>query len=41
MAKKQKAPLQVETLKHQDDKRRNIPTAEHQSVIEKSAAASR
>ena len=34
-----KAPLQVEALKHQDDKRRNIPTAEHESVIETSAAA--
>ncbi len=39
MAKKSKAPLQVEALKHQDDKRRNIPTAEHESVIETSAAA--
>jgi adenine-specific DNA-methyltransferase len=34
MAKKPKAPLQVEALRHQDDKRRNIPTAEHESVIE-------
>jgi len=39
VAKKPKAPLQVEALKHQDDKRRNIPTAEHESVIETSAAA--
>jgi len=42
MAKKRskpKAPLQVEALKHTDDKRRNIPTAEHQSVIEKTEEA--
>ncbi len=31
MAKK--APKTVEALKHQDDKRKNIPTAEHQSVL--------
>src|SRR6185295_16014901 len=30
---------QVEALKHKDDKRRNIPTAEHQSVIEKTEEA--
>src|SRR5689334_7533654 len=28
-------PRQVEALRHKDDKRRNIPTAEHQSVIDK------
>ena len=34
MATKQpKPPLAVETLKHQDDKRKNIPTAEYQSVM--------
>src|SRR6476661_5085081 len=37
--KKTKAPLQVEALRHQEDKRRNIPTAEHQSVIEKTEEA--
>jgi len=30
-----KAPLQVETLKHADDKRKNIPTAEFQSVVQR------
>jgi adenine-specific DNA-methyltransferase len=30
---------QVEALRHKDDKRRNIPTAEHQSVIEKTEEA--
>jgi adenine-specific DNA-methyltransferase len=39
MAKKPKAPLQVEALKHQDDKRRNIPTAEHESVLDRAAEA--
>ena len=34
-----KAPLQIEALQHKDDKRRNIPTAEHQSVIEKAEEA--
>jgi hypothetical protein len=34
-----KAPLQVEALKHMEDKRRNIPTAEHQSVIDKAEEA--
>ena len=29
-----KAPKKVETLRHPDDKRLNIPTAEHQSVLE-------
>ena len=37
--KKPKAPLKVEALKHQEDKRRNIPTAEHQSVVEKTDEA--
>ena len=31
--KKPKPPLAVETLNHQDDKRKNIPTAENQSVM--------
>ncbi|MFM2276211.1 MAG: hypothetical protein RL211_2083 [Pseudomonadota bacterium] len=31
--KKPKAPLQVETLKHDDASRKNIPTAEYQSVM--------
>jgi adenine-specific DNA-methyltransferase len=30
-----KAPLQVETLKHPDETRKNIPTAEFQSVIQR------
>jgi adenine-specific DNA-methyltransferase len=30
-----KAPLQVETLKHADDKRKNIPTAEFQAVVQR------
>lgn len=34
MAKKPKTPLTVETLKH-DATRKNIPTAEYQSVIQK------
>ena len=29
-----KAAKNVEALRHTDDKRRNIPTAEHQSVLE-------
>ena len=34
MATKQpKPPLTVETLNHQDDKRKNIPTAEYQWVM--------
>ncbi len=41
MARKS-APLKsVETLKHDDAKRRNIPTAEHQSVIQKEQEAPR
>jgi adenine-specific DNA-methyltransferase len=33
-----KAPLQVETLKHADDKRKNIPTAEFQAVVQREHA---
>src|SRR4051812_2330725 len=33
MAKKPTAPKSVETLKHDEDKRKNIPTAEFQSVL--------
>src|SRR5581483_7722993 len=40
MQKKNARARSVETLRH-DDKRRNIPTAEHQSVLEKSEAAPR
>lgn len=35
MAKKAKTPLSVEALKHEDAKRKNIPTAEFQSVMAK------
>ena len=35
MAKKPKNPLTVETLKHDDATRKNIPTAEYQSVMQK------
>src|SRR5436190_8100053 len=35
MAKKPAAPKSVEALKHDEAKRRNIPTAEFQSVLEK------
>src|SRR6266487_5719232 len=35
MAKKAKPSKSVETLRHDEAKRRNIPTAEHQSVVEK------
>lgn len=38
---KTKPGKQVEALRHKDDKRRNIPTAEHQSVVEKADAAPR
>ena len=31
----------VETIRHTDDKRKNIPSAEHQSVLEKTEAAPR
>ena len=34
MAKKPPATKTVETLKHDEDKRKNIPTAEHQSVLD-------
>ncbi|MHB8392793.1 MAG: hypothetical protein ACYDBH_24990 [Acidobacteriaceae bacterium] len=34
MAKKPKSKLTVESLRHTQDKRKNIPTAEHQSVQE-------
>jgi adenine-specific DNA-methyltransferase len=34
-----KASKNVEALRHTDDKRRNIPTAEHQSVLESEQAA--
>ena len=32
-ARKKAAAKTVETLKHTDDKRKNIPTAEYQSVV--------
>jgi adenine-specific DNA-methyltransferase len=35
MAKNPKSKLVVETLKHTEAKRKNIPTAEHQSVLER------
>ena len=35
MAAKKNTPLTVETLKHDDAKRKNIPTAEYQSVMAK------
>lgn len=35
MAKKPKAPLSVETIRHDDATRKNIPTAEYQSVMQK------
>ncbi len=35
MAKKPKTPLTVETLKHDESTRKNIPTAEYQSVMQK------
>src|SRR3546814_9341212 len=37
MAKKQKAPLSVEALKHEEATRKNIPTAEYQSVMDDKA----
>ncbi len=37
MAKKSKAPRQVEAFKHDDASRKNIPTAEFQSVMAKEA----
>ena len=41
MAKKPKPSKSVETLLHDEAKRRNIPTAEHQSVVEKEQDAPR
>ena len=35
MATKKNTPLTVETLKHDGDTRKNIPTAEFRSVMEK------
>jgi adenine-specific DNA-methyltransferase len=35
MAKKQSVAKTVEVIKHDEDKRKNIPTAEYQSVLEK------
>ena len=35
MAKAPKSKLSVETLKHDDATRKNIPTAEYQSVMQK------
>lgn len=34
MARKKKAPKSVETLTHEEAKRKNIPTAEHQAVVD-------
>ncbi|MGB5146933.1 MAG: site-specific DNA-methyltransferase, partial [Porticoccaceae bacterium] len=34
MAKKPKAPVRIETLTHADATRKNIPTAEYQSVMD-------
>lgn len=34
MARKKKAPKFVETLTHEEAKRKNIPTAEHQAVVD-------
>ena len=39
MAKKTKAPLSVETLKHDEATRKNIPTAEYQAVLAKAEQA--
>ncbi len=35
MAKKPVSPKSVETLKHEADKRKNIPSAEQQSIVQK------
>src|SRR5271170_386946 len=35
MAKKQPTAKTVETLKHEEAKRKNIPTAEYQSILQK------
>ena len=34
MAKKTATPKSVETLRHDEAKRKNIPSAEHQSILE-------
>ena len=39
--KKRAAGKTVETIRHTSDTRKNIPTAEHQSVLEKAEAAPR
>ena len=39
MAKKPTTPKSVETLKHDEAKRKNIPTAEPQSVLKQDDAA--
>ena len=41
MAKKPATLKSVETLKHDEAKRKNIPTAEHQSVIQTEQEAPR
>ena len=41
MAKKQPTAKTVETLKHDEAKRKNIPTAEYQSVLQKAEQESR
>jgi len=41
MTKKTPAPKSVETIKHDADKRKNIPTAEHQAVLQKDQEAPR
>ncbi len=41
MAKKPATPKSVETLKHDEAKRKNIPTAEHQSVLKEDDASPR
>jgi adenine-specific DNA-methyltransferase len=41
MAKKPSTPKTVETLTHDEAKRKNIPTAEHQSVLNQADAAPR
>ena len=41
MAKKSPARKTVETLKHNEAKRKNIPTAEHQAVLKQEDASRR
>lgn len=41
MARKTKAPLTVTALRHKEATRKNIPTAEHRSVLDETAAALR